>query len=945
MTGNRLRNLILFVYGMEEVVHAPLDSLRILQAAIDVANSDAGSLVQFSIPDGIVTGTSGCPQGSSAGLGAKEVCDQYYQHNIKAVFGPICFEDMRLIEPVIDEWGISQFSFWTDFSLTRHIPEIIEMSRRGFLNIAYNLRAICTALGWDDVALFICMDCYEDSINYRIDSIRDTLEELNVRTLYLGEMNKTISRTELAQMMVLMKKTARVFITFLGVDPELNILFAQAMADAKLSSDEYIAVYMLHYQNYDTATVPWGTSAATRKLFMNSVLVYNDFPTSYTTAIGQLELSKANEEQQLYYLQLYEAVQIYAYALNALPEVTGDASYDGEAVAGVLRSNQIQGPFGSVFFNNNTMRLSGFVPFYVTNDSVSQLANIVVGPDPSCNDTIYEDTAMACYTLLANTSILADVGAKFPQDVPPCGFTGELCDQTSTVIIIAAVMTAIIICIVTILAIRKMRSGETASMPWAIPVQMVKLVDVESSQIGSQQLSIHSIQQQLEDKSAEKKAKESLKSRQLATIDQAYVVVESYSLKEKLVFSRHEMHWLYLIKQISHDNLNPFMGLCFDRSQHLFVMWSHCFRWKNNSVISTLDGAPIIANSELHYYAPEIRKGLKTLMYTNRMDAIQLSPKQGQAGDLYGFGMILFEILYRKKVASIDDAIVSEEDNLILCEQAEAQVPLYPTIPESDDVHPDLLGLMHKCWGAAETRPDTNLARKITDATLKMSGSLVDQMIKNLEQYTNNLENLVKERTGQLEEEQKKAEALLSELLPKTVADELKVGRRVDPKTYKAATILYSDIVGFTSLCSESQPMEVVNLLSGMFQRFDQIISVHNCYKIETIGDAYMVASGVPIPSKTDHVRDIASVALQQREFLYDFEIPHRPGQFLHCRWGFNTGPVFTGVVGISAPRYCVFGGTGVGTLLTYWLDGVEELLQSSRDSYKAISAMVEAQV
>ncbi|VDO38565.1 unnamed protein product [Haemonchus placei] len=421
---------------------------------------------------------------------------------------------------------------------------------------------------------------------------------------------------------------------------------------------------------------------------------------------------------------------------------------------------------------------------------------------------------------------------------------------------------------------------------------------------------------------------------------------------------------------------------------------------------------------------------------------------------MWSFGTILFEILFRRKYVEVDDYYEGEDD-VIICEKADDVLQAHPpTVPEDREVHADLRGLIQKCWDNVDNRPDTGRARKITDATLKMSGSLVDQMIKNMEEYTNGLEELVKRRTGLLEEAQQKADELLSELLPKSVAEELKVGRRVDAKNYKSASILYSDIVGFTSLCSESEPMEVfssifsrkksespffkvvallsgvsvaeelkvgrrvdaknyksasilysdivgftslcsesepmevVALLSGVFQKFDHIISMHNGYKMETIGDAYCVASGVPTPSKTEHVCNIATIALLQREFLYDFMIPHRPGQYLHCRWGFNTGPVFTGVVGIRAPRYSVFGPTvtiaakmensgvpdriqmtlkshqmlsarfpefksssrgsvkidGIGTLLTYWLDGVEDLLKSDRtgedkDGTAAVSA------
>ncbi|KAE9413438.1 hypothetical protein Angca_003741, partial [Angiostrongylus cantonensis] len=545
------------------------------------------------------------------------------------------------------------------------------------------------------------------------------------------------------------------------------------------------------------------------------------------------------------------------------------------------------------------------------------------------------------------------------------------------------------------------------------------------------------------------KMRDFLRNFQLATLNQTYVLIETITLKERLVFFKQDVDLLLKIKHFNHENINSFIGLSFD-STHLYVLWTHCFRgslgdqifgrkderatfennfrgafvrdilkgldyihnssigyhgaltvgqclidshWilkisgyglsrmlfrmKNSGVIGSEE--PFIPNADLHYFAPEVRAGLRAHKFTNKFESVHLTNTAGKAADMWSFGTILFEILFKRKYIELDDHYDCEDDVLI-CEKADIILQNHsPVVPEDREIHADLLGLIQKCWDNAKNRPDISRARKITDATLKMSGSLVDQMIKNMEEYTNGLEELVKRRTGLLEEAQQKADELLSELLPKSVAEELKVGRRVEAKNYKSASILYSDIVGFTSLCSESEPMEVVALLSGVFQKFDYIISVHNGYKMETIGDAYCVASGVPNPSKTEHVSNIATIALLQREFLYDFMIPHRPGQYLHCRWGFNTGPVFTGVVGIRAPRYSVFGPTvtiaakmensglpdriqmtlkshqmlsarfpefkctsrgsvkidGIGTLLTYWLEGVEELLVSDRSKEK----------
>ncbi|TSY13809.1 Guanylate cyclase soluble subunit beta-2 [Bagarius yarrelli] len=124
-----------------------------------------------------------------------------------------------------------------------------------------------------------------------------------------------------------------------------------------------------------------------------------------------------------------------------------------------------------------------------------------------------------------------------------------------------------------------------------------------------------------------------------------------------------------------------------------------------------------------------------------------------------------------------------------------------------------------------------------------------------------------------LEIEKKKTETLLYAMLPRHVANQLKEGKKVEAGDFKVCTILFSDVVTFTNICAACEPIQIVNMLNAMYSRFDRLTNVHDVYKVETIGDAYMVVGGVPIPKDT-HAEQVANFALGMRIAAREVENP-----------------------------------------------------------------------
>ncbi|KAK2186746.1 hypothetical protein NP493_190g03005 [Ridgeia piscesae] len=220
--------------------------------------------------------------------------------------------------------------------------------------------------------------------------------------------------------------------------------------------------------------------------------------------------------------------------------------------------------------------------------------------------------------------------------------------------------------------------------------------------------------------------------------------------------------------------------------------------------------------------------------------------------------------------------------------------------------------LMEDCWFEDPTgRPSfASIKQRLKVFNKGKKLNIMDNMLSMMEKYANNLEELVEVRTSELVEEKKKTDMLLYRMLPQAIAERLKHGHVIEAEIFENVTIYFSDIVGFTSLSSISTPIQVVNLLNDLYTLFDDIIGKHDVYKVETIGDAYMVASGLPTPNGERHASEIANMSLDLLSATMTFRIRHCPERRLRLRIGIHTGFCAAGVVGLTMPRYCLFGDT-----------------------------------
>ncbi|XP_033123618.1 speract receptor-like [Anneissia japonica] len=548
-----------------------------------------------------------------------------------------------------------------------------------------------------------------------------------------------------------------------------------------------------------------------------------------------------------------------------------------------------------------------------------------------------------------------------PLDRPPCGYHGELCLTTKVKLYLGTCIPAAFVFIALVLAYyyyrKKKYETELDSLVWKVNWDDLQ---TKGDEVNKQGFSMKSMVMSTISVITNQEQQQIFTK--IGTYKGNICAIKAVN-KHTVELTREVRKELKNMRDVRHDNVCPFIGACVD-SPHICILMQYAPKGSLQDILEnddikldTMFLASLIADlvkGIIYIHSSAIRSHghLKSsnCVVDNRwvlqitdyglhafkrgaMEDPDLSdharlrnllwrapehlrqgkdmPPQGTPkGDVYSFSILLQEIYARAEPYHLNEDSL---DDIIQKVTASLDPPYRPDISDCNETAPEcILTVIRSAWQEVpEDRPNFLEIRELLKPLQKgLKPNILDNMIAIMERYTNNLEELVDERTQELRKEKAKTEQLLHRMLPPSIASQLIKGISVLPESFEMVSIFFSDIVGFTALSAASTPIQVVNMLNDLYTCFDAIIANYDVYKVETIGDAYMLVSGLPVRNGDRHAGQIASTAWHLLESISSFRVRHKPDEVLKLRIGIHSGSCVAGVVGLTMPRYCLFGDT-----------------------------------
>ncbi|KYQ48418.1 Atrial natriuretic peptide receptor 1 [Trachymyrmex zeteki] len=898
----------------------------------------------------------------------------YINQTADAFLGPVCDYVIAPVARYAGVWGIPVLTAGAQAEAFRHkgqhYPTLTRMMGSHRL-VGEALRHILRSFGWKICGLLfhnheMASSKGNSECHFTLSAVYTALNQTPAHKSFNQE---TADTEEYKNLLSLIAKSARIIVMCANSTTIREILLA-AEELGMVDSGEYVFFSIELSSSDNDSKEPWRVDGDTdernekaRKAYQALLTVTARTPDNleylnFSREVKSLAQSKynfifGNSSVSTFVTAFYDAVLLYALALkDSLPEKPGEVNLDGGNLTRRMWGKSFKGITGDVNIDEN-------------GDRIADYSLLDMDPETSKFEIVanYYGANKTLEYIPGKQIHWAGGRLEPPPDTPTCGFDGSLCPDNSLpgYAILSMVLSSIVVVLVvgSVFIYRRFKlEAEIASMTWKVHWDDVIVIpnaktrgsmySLIANKFRGSELTIYS---------------EDNASLPDGVDRNVYVPTGFYKSKncQSMIPST-----VKLMKDLQHDHLVRFYGACLE-PPHCCLLTEYCPKGSLQDILENeqikLDrvfrGSLIhdIVRGMAYLHASEVKShgnlkssncvvdsrfvlkiadfGLHELRRSADVDSdgdknsyaywrkqlwtapelLRLErqlPEGTQKGDVYSFAIIVHEIVMRQGPFYLGDNNEFSPKEIIEGVRRGGGSPLRPVIDDAS-VEEEVATLMRRCWAQeAADRPDFPALKQTIRKINKdyESSNILDNLLSRMEQYATNLETLVEERTADYLEEKRKCEELLYQLLPKSVASQLILGQSVIAETYDQVTIYFSDIVGFTSLSAESTPLQVVDLLNDLYTCFDSIIENFDVYKVETIGDAYMVVSGLPVRNGMNHAREIARMSLALRDTVMTFSIRHRPTEQLKLRIGMHSGPCVAGVVGLKMPRYCLFGDT-----------------------------------
>ncbi|XP_076366605.1 atrial natriuretic peptide receptor 1-like isoform X2 [Tachypleus tridentatus] len=792
------------------------------------------------------------------------------------------------------------------------------------------------------------------------------------REVYYLNFDETKLTTNYSNILKDVANHARVIVMCASPNTVRDILLAAEELNM-IDNGEYVFFSTELFTSKKENSIPWRRKEDTperneraRKAYEALLIVTARKPETpeyaeFSRAVKEIAREKfgfdyGEEEVNTYVTAFHEAVLLYVLALNETLEEGGSIT-NGSVITQKMWNRTFEGITGNVSIDENGDRKADYS--LLDMDPRTGIFQVVAN--------YYGESGQ--FEFIPEKKIhWAGDRKEPPPDTPVCGFDGSKCpnNEVSLYLVISAVLSVLlmVLCIFSIFIYRHFKlEAELASMTWKIKWEDIMTTSShEWKSLGSKK-SLNRISNTSE--CSLYTFAQTVPTRQEFIKTGYYkgtVVAIKFINRTRIDITRPLLLELKTMKDLQHDHIVRFIGACID-PPHCCLVTEYCPKGSLQDILENdeikldwmfryslthdlVKGMAYLHNSEIRSHGnlkssncvvdsrfvlkikdfglhnirvSDVSENVDSYAYWRRKlwtapEILRMSnpPSEGTPkGDVYSFAIIAHEIVVRQGTFFLGLIELSPKEIVELVKR-KSKTHFRPLLEEAvcDE---QFRNMIIRCWGEDPAdRPDFQNLKSIVRKLNKdnESGNILDNLLSRMEQYANNLESLVEERTADYLEEKRKAEDLLYQLLPKSVASQLIRGEAVTAEAFDSVTIYFSDIVGFTALSAQSTPMEVVDLLNDLYTCFDSIIENFDVYKVETIGDAYMVVSGLPVRNGNQHAQEIARMSLELLKTVKSFQICHRPREQLLLRIGIHTGPCAAGVVGLKMPRYCLFGDT-----------------------------------